>query len=322
MYNKNKIKVFYNPKQAIDQVVGFSRSPNKPKLLLSYLQNKNILTDNFDIVTNFKPYNKRDFLIAHTEQYVNDFFNGEGLCNSNGLNWSQNFATSVTYTNASLYEAIKYSVLHPECITFSPTSGFHHATPRSGGGFCTFSGQVIASIKIYNEYGLKGAYIDLDGHYGNSIEDSRYFCKTKDDKTLDDILPSQFNINPRNIDKEYIRDLKDKLNVLQNALFKGEVNYVVACSGADSLVDDDLGSQLSYEDWIYCKNLVYSMIKETSIELNKPIPIIISLFGGYRDDHYSSVLDAHTQDLITCMSILQEKQIPYKSVYKKKNNKF
>ena len=63
MYNKNKIKVFYNPKQAIDQVVGFSRSPNKPKLLLSYLQNKNILTDNFDIITNFKPYNKRDFLI-------------------------------------------------------------------------------------------------------------------------------------------------------------------------------------------------------------------------------------------------------------------
>lgn len=321
MYNKDKIKVFYNPKQAIDQSVGFSKSPNKPKLLLSYLQAKNLF-DNFEIISNFKPYNKKDFLIGHTKEYVNDFFNGGDLSDSNGLTWSENFAESVKYTNASLYEAIKYSVLHPECITFSPTSGFHHATPESGGGFCTFSGQVIASIKVYNEFRLKGAYIDLDGHFGNSIEDSRYFCKTNDNKTLDDILPSEFNINPKGYSQSYIKDLKDKLNVLQNALFKGEVNYVVACSGADSLEDDDLGSQLSYEDWIYCKTLVYDMIKETSIELNKPVPIIITLFGGYRQDHYNSVLDAHTQDLIKCISILQEKQISYKSIYKKKKDKF
>ena len=102
----------------------------------------------------------------------------------------------------------------------------------------------------------------------------------------------------------------------------GEVDYVVACSGADSLIDDDLGCQLSYEDWMYCKTLVYDMIKETSIELNKPIPITISLFGGYRKDHYNSVLDAHTQDLIRGMNILQEKEVSYKSIYKKRKNKF
>lgn len=321
MYS-DRIKVFYNPKQAIDQVVGFSRSPNKPKLLLSYLQSNNLLLDNFEIISNFKPYNKNDFYIAHTKEYVNDFFNGQGLCNSNGLTWTRQFAESVTYTNASLYESIKYSVLNPDCITFSPTSGFHHATPDSGGGFCTFSGQVIASIKIYDEFKMKGAYIDLDGHFGNSIEDSRYFCKTKDGSTLNDILPSKFNINPSGIDDNYINDLKDKLNVLQNALFREEVNYVVACSGADSLEDDDLGSQLSYNKWIACKKLLYNMIKETSIELNKPIPLIITLFGGYRQDHYMSVLDAHTKDIITCMEILQDKNISYKSVYKKRKNKF
>jgi len=320
MYS-DKIKVFYNPKQAIDQIVGFSRSPNKPKLLLSYLQSKNLF-DNFDIISNFKPYNKNDFLIAHTKQYVNEFFNGEGLCDSNGLTWSQSFSESVKYTNASLYEAIKYSILNPECITFSPTSGFHHATPESGGGFCTFSGQVIASIKLYDEFKMKGAYIDLDGHFGNSIEDSRYFCKTEDGSTLDDILPSEFNINPSFSGQDYINDLENKLKVLRKALLKGSVNYVVLCSGADSLEDDDLGSQLSYEEWIDCKKLVYNFIKEISYKRNKPIPITITLFGGYRQDHYNSVLDAHTRDIITCMEILQGKNISYNSIYKKRKNKF
>jgi len=320
MYS-DKIKVFYNPKQAVDQIVGFSRSPNKPKLLLSYLQSKNLF-DNFDIISNFKPYNKNDFLIAHTKQYVNEFFNGEGLCDSNGLTWSQSFAESVTYTNASLYEAIKYSILNPECITFSPTSGFHHATPDSGGGFCTFSGQVIASIKLYDEFKFKGAYIDLDGHFGNSIEDSRYFCKTKDGSTLNDILPSEFNINPSFSGQDYINDLESKLKVLRKALLKDSVNYVVFCSGADSLEDDDLGSQLSYEEWIDCKKLIYNFIKEISYKKNKPIPITITLFGGYRQDHYNSVLDAHTRDIITCMEILQNKNISYKSIYKKRKNKF
>ena len=60
-----------------------------------------------------------------------------------------------------------------KALTFSPTSGFHHARPEGGSGFCTFSGQVIASLKIYEEKKLVGAYLDLDGHYGNSIEDSR-----------------------------------------------------------------------------------------------------------------------------------------------------
>lgn len=321
MYNKDKIKIFYNSKQAIDQIVGFSRSPNKPKLLLSYLQSKNLF-ENFEIISNFKPYNKNDFLIAHSKQYVDDFFNGVGLCDSNGLTWTKQFSESVKYTNASLYEAIKYAILNPDCITFSPTSGFHHATPESGGGFCTFSGQVIASIKLYDEFKMKGCYIDLDGHFGNSIEDSRYFCKTKDGSTLDDILPSKYNINPFGYGDSYISDLESKLNLLKKGIVKGEVNYVVLCSGADSLEDDDLGSQLSYEDWVNCKKLVYNFIKEISYRVNKPIPVTITLFGGYRKDHYVSVLDAHTMDLIKCMEILQDKDISYNSVYKKRKNKF
>ena len=53
----------------------------------------------------------------------------------------------------------------------APTSGFHHAMPDRGKGFCTFSGQVIAALKIYNKYKLSGAFIDLDGQKVDEIKD-------------------------------------------------------------------------------------------------------------------------------------------------------
>ena len=313
-YSK-KIKVFYNDAQAIDSNVGFSKSPNKPKLLLQFLK-KNKLMNNFHMVSDFKPFSKKDFHTAHTEEYVNNFFLGTGNCGSNGLSWNKEFAKSVTYTNASLYNAIKHSILNPKDICFSPTSGFHHARPNGGAGFCTFSGQVIASVKLYNEFGMKGAYLDLDGHYGNSIEDSREFVKTKDGLTLNDILPRDCNINPSGHGKTYLMSLKIHLKNLSVKLLNGEVNYVVACSGADSLVDDDLGGHLNYSDWVKAKNLIYKTVKKCSEILGRPIPLTISLFGGYRGDHYDSVLDAHTRDLLECMNVLQEKSEPSKNYIK------
>jgi acetoin utilization deacetylase AcuC-like enzyme len=187
--------------------------------------------------------------------------------------------------------------------------------------FCTFSGQVIASVKIYDEFKLKGAYLDLDGHYGNSIEDSRNFVKTKDGLTLDDILPRDCNINPSGHDKNYMYSLGNHLENLVEKIMSGKVHYVVACSGADSLIDDDLGGQLKYSDWIMAKHIIYDTIKECSLRLGKPVPLTISLFGGYRRDHYESVLDAHTRDLLECMRVLQDKTEPlknYKKVYRVK----
>ena len=106
------------------------------------------------------------------------------------------------YTNASLYHAIEHAVAHPEQVTFSPTSGFHHARPAAGSAFCTFSGQVIAAIKIFREHRLVGAYLDLDGHFGNSIEDSRTFVAD-----LNQAIPPGCNINPDGDHADYLDSL-------------------------------------------------------------------------------------------------------------------
>lgn len=301
MKRHNKIKTFYTPKQVleIDAKGNYSKSPLKPKLLIEYLEKQNLST-HFDITSSFHGLGDNDFLIAHSMEYVRAFFSGvKPLCESSRLQWSAQFADSIRYTNASLYNAIRHSIEQPDEICFAPVSGMHHATPDRGGAFCSMSGQVIASVKIFRELGLSGAYLDLDAHYGNSIEDSRYFVPD-----LDKAIPVGCNINPIGNHKNYIDDLKHRLKILEKKIFKNEIHYLVFAHGADSHESDDLGGQCTTAEWLQSSEIVYDFIEKVSLQMNKPLPLTLALFGGYRDNDYNSVLSLHTADLITCLNKL------------------
>lgn len=308
------IKTFYNPKQVLELGAyrNFSKSPLKPKLLLEYLITVG-LNDNFDIDSDFESFTDSDFRIAHEKSYVKEFFGGYGRHESNGLVWSRAFAESVRYTNSSLYAAIKNSVLNPEQISFSPTSGFHHAKPHAGSGFCTFSGQVIASVKLYREFGISGAYFDLDGHFGNSIEDSRKFCPD-----LNKAVPLDFNINPIGTDEVYFENLALWLTRTKYAIINNKIQYVVWCHGADSHEDDDLGHQCDTKTWIACSTLFWNWVKEMDLLLGRPLPVACALFGGYRHDDYTSVLSLHTADLVECMTNLLNIEVDFTPQVKNK----
>ena len=304
---KNTIKVHYTPNQVLAKDSGgnFSKSPLKPKRLLENFEAEG-LGEYFDVVEDFTPYTNKDFKIAHTKRYVNSFFSGQKGCESNGLDWSTQFASSVRYTNASLHAAIRGSIVEPDRVHFSPTSGFHHARPDGGSGFCTFSGQVIASIKILQEFGLSGAYLDLDGHFGNSIEDARSFVKD-----LDKAVPSEFNINPIGRGVAYINNLKWNLQKLEEAILTDQIGYVVWCHGADSHEWDDLGFQCSTEQWLECSTIFWNWVKSMDKKLGRPLPVSCALFGGYRKDDYQSVLSLHTADFVECMNILLNLEVKY-----------
>ncbi|HRG45082.1 MAG TPA: hypothetical protein PLX69_03435 [Leptospiraceae bacterium] len=310
MYN-NKINLIYRKEMVSELKVGSSKSPNKPEYLLDFLT-RNKLNIHFNLFEEWEAFTAEDFYLAHTKKYVDSFFAGkEPLASSNGLNWNPQFADSVRYTNASLFQAIEQSILHPEMIQFSPTSGFHHANPNGGSAFCSFSGQVIASVKIWKQYKLKGAYIDLDGHFGNSIEDSKAFIKG-----LKEIIP--YNINPYGAHDVYLENLVRDLTLLVNDLQAGKIDYVVFCHGADSHEWDDLGFQCTTDEWLKCSELVYHMIKRVSKKMGKPIPLTLSLFGGYRSDDYNSVLSLHTSDLCKCLDTLCGQDIRYLPVVRRK----
>lgn len=308
MQRKKMIKTFYTPKQVCRRDIknkSFSKSPLKPILMMNYLQ-KNGWGKVIEVEGDFEPFEQKDFHIAHTKSYVNDFFSGGTLSETNSLPWSTELVDSVCYTNSSLFNAISFACDNPETLTFSPTSGFHHAKPNSGSGFCTFSGQVIASLKLYQEKGLVGAYLDLDGHFGNSIPDSaRYYPEVNN--------AIRMNMNPKGNHSTYLEGLKKGLEELFNCIRNSEVHYVVWCHGADSHEWDDLGYQCSTEEWLTASELFYTGIKSLEKELGRCVPVTISLFGGYRSDDYESVLSLHASDLKLASEILLNVPIEYKT---------
>lgn len=327
MKSGNKLKVYYTPKQVLNHdsiSMSVSKSPLKPMLLMRQFEQLG-LEKYMSFETDFLPFTNEDFEIAHNKTWITKFFEGNPGCESNGLPWSEALTETVRYTNASLYNAIRYSILQPDTPCFSPTSGFHHARPNSGGGFCTFSGQVIASVKLYREFGIAGAYLDLDGHYGNSIEDSRRF-----QPEINDAVPNtpdfNFNFNPIGNDENYINCLKDGLLKIGEAIIAKKIGYVVWCHGADSHEDDDLGGYVDTDHWLEASRVFYSWVTEIDEllhALGRPsLPVSITLFGGYREDSYESVLSLHTGDIVECLNTLCGNEIMYKVNVKPKNRRF
>jgi acetoin utilization deacetylase AcuC-like enzyme len=305
MYEQ-KIKTFFKKEQVPPIRVGYSRSPEKPKLIIEKIKKNSDLKNLFEFC-DFQPFEKDEFKLVHHEEYVEDFFNGvKPKCEYNGLNWDPQFADTVRYTNASLYEAQKRSIINPNIICFSPTSGFHHAKPRGGYGFCTFSGQVLSAFKNYEEFKYKTLWIDLDGHFGNSIEDTkRHYVD------FVDFLPNGCNINPSGREENYLLDLKLKLSLVKDRLIKEDNWSVCFAQGADSHVWDQLGGQVGTQNWIKAHEIVYQFIKDVNTERGNNLPLTLSLFGGYRDDHYDSVLNLHLSNIISCLNILCGKNIKY-----------
>jgi acetoin utilization deacetylase AcuC-like enzyme len=311
----NKIRVFYTPKMVLRKNIdrSYSKSPLKPMLLMQNIERLG-MSQHMDIIDTFVPFEREEFLIAHTPQYVDAVLTGIDihLRSTNSVPWSSELAETVKYTSASLYNAIRYSIEHPSTPCLAPVSGFHHARPTGGSGFCTFSGQVIASVKLYREKGLRGAYFDLDGHYGNSIEDSRNFCPD-----INEAVPEGFNINPHGHNKEYLDNLLLEFEKVERAILAGEINYVVWCHGADSHEHDDLGGYVNTTTWVRCAEEFYKWVKQIDEKLalagRAPLPVSMALFGGYRHDSYDSVLSLHTKDIVTCLNTLCGQNIDYKA---------
>jgi acetoin utilization deacetylase AcuC-like enzyme len=282
-----------------DNMTGYTFTPAKPRLMMEYLGKKGLL-DYFQLDDNFPPFSKEDFYIAHTREMVDNFFDEGKTSKILHIIWTPEYAESVRYENSSLYHSIRYAVQHPEEVCFSPSASFHHANPTRSALFCAFSGQVIASMKIYTEFGLCGSYIDLDGHHGNSIDNSRDFVPDLDKA----ISPVCGNINISVRHEAYLKELKIHLSILRKEILANRVHYVVFGHGADSHEWDELASQLTTEEWIECSRLVYNMIRDIEEETGMSIPLIIFLEGGYRKDDYNSVLSLHTTDLVQCLNIL------------------
>ena len=103
-----------------------------------------------------------------------------------------------------------------------------------------------------------------------------------------------------------------KLDLLYTALLENKIHYVVFAHGADSHEWDDLGSgDLDTSQWIECATLVFEMIEKADTVLGKPVPLGLTLFGGYGERDYESVLSLHTACVCECLKSLCGNEINY-----------
>lgn len=58
-------------------------------------------------------------------------------------------------------------------VAFNISGGLHHAAPNFASGFCIFNDVVIAINHLLSK-GLKVAYIDIDAHHGDGVQDAYY----------------------------------------------------------------------------------------------------------------------------------------------------
>ena len=306
-FHEPRLDIYYRPEMALveDPTGNFSRSPSKPRRFMEHLAHTPV--QSFVDVRDFAPLDNDGFLTAHTPEYVEAFFAGRRpLAESNGLTWSPEFASSVRYTNGSLVAAVMGALADPARIALSPSSGFHHARPHGGSNFCTFSGQVIAAVRAYREREACGAWIDLDGHFGNSIEDSRAHVPE-----LAKAIPRGCNLNPSGRGPDYLEDLGSGLEAIGRRVLAGEIHYIAFAHGADSHLDDDLGGQLDTYGWLAASRLVYEAVAGWSRQLGRPVPVVLALFGGYRKDAPESVLELHVADTAIALATLAGADVHY-----------
>ena len=64
-------------------------------------------------------------------------------------------------------------------VVFNPLGGFHHSSRDHAEGFC-YVNDVIAAIDLLLARDYRVAYIDIDAHHGNGVQDAYY----RDDRVL------------------------------------------------------------------------------------------------------------------------------------------
>lgn len=123
-------------------------------------------------------------LYFHTEEYiaaVKSLSNGENKYNPARFNFSA-FGDNPTYPG--MYElsrmvvgasqrAAELVANNEYDIAFNCSGGLHHAAPDHASGFCIFNDVVIA-LKYLLSRGFRIAYIDIDAHHGDGVQNAFY----------------------------------------------------------------------------------------------------------------------------------------------------
>lgn len=294
-----KLPVYYMPEQAVSDNDSFSPSAGKPAKVLAEWQRLNLPLD----VRSFKPVTRAQMSLAHSTEYVQEVLTCK---QSNGFgNSKKSVAKSLPFTTGSFVAAALNAAINKE-NSASLTSGFHHAGYRSGGGFCTFNGLIVAA-QVLRLAGFKSiGILDLDMHYGDGTDN---IIKKLDLNYIQHYTFGQHHIRPDNdrISRIYDHDepvssissstsASQWLKELPNIIDSFSSCDVLLCQlGADPYINDPLGGILTMDQMRQRDEIVFQISNANEL------PVAWNLAGGYTRN-FQEVLDIHTQSARACLA--------------------
>jgi acetoin utilization deacetylase AcuC-like enzyme len=256
------MKVFYDERQSVKANRSFSPSAEKPaKVLESWLK----LGIPFEI-SSFEPLTAGEIAIAHDQHYVDGVLSLE---KPNGFsNRNPEVAAALPWVCGSMVAAALHAYTTGE-LSFSPTSGAHHACYSHGMGYCTFNFLVVAAIKVHQAGASRIGILDLDCHHGNGTVD------IIDRLGIDYIQHYSFgreNLESGEMAEGWVTRLPDIVRT-----FKG-VDLLIYNAGVDPHIDDPLGGVLTTRQMTLRDRLVFKLAREMGLK------VCVSLAGGYQVD--------------------------------------
>ncbi|MFZ9595522.1 MAG: histone deacetylase [Bdellovibrionia bacterium] len=256
------------------------------------------------------PITEEDLLRIHDPAYVRAVRTGEprALAESQKFPWSPELFASVLMTNGAVLAAARRAI--QEGAAAALASGFHHAGPMRGEGFCTFNGLILALEILRSEHQIqRAAILDLDLHYGNG---TAQFVETRNWIQALSIYGNDYWENQAYRDVSVLQhrdgihhqsralpaqcDGPTQLRILEESfdflLKNGKPDLLLYQAGADPFYQDPYSPlALTHEDLLERDRVVFEFTRAHQI------PVAWVLAGGYTPD-LSQVVKVHTNTFL------------------------
>jgi acetoin utilization deacetylase AcuC-like enzyme len=274
------IQVFYDDCQSVDRLQGLSPSAGKPRLLVEAWKRRG---DPIELMA-VEAVPRSRLYLAHERAYVDGVM--EGIIANGFGNTAREVSQTLPWTSGSMLSAAIHALAH-QVHACSPSSGFHHAEWKCGGGYCTFNGLMVTAIALHAD-GLaqRIGIIDIDQHYGNGTDDiiqtlgidyvRHYTFGNDPSRCWQGGMPAQAWLERL---PAMVREFHDCDIILYQA-------------GADPHVDDPLGGALTSAQLRQRDRIVFRELAGR--------PLVWNLAGGYQKP-IEKVLDIHQATLEECL---------------------
>ncbi|MBN1653841.1 MAG: GNAT family N-acetyltransferase [Deltaproteobacteria bacterium] len=157
--------------------------PDRARVALQLMKQQGYLDEPWIRVEEPRMVGKERLIESHNPKYI------EALEEANSGEWKERFLEFhlgnedcpvfpglfdyvLLYTSATI-TAVDLITNDNANVVFNLLGGFHHASRSFAAGFC-YVNDVLVAIDIFLSRGFRVAYVDIDAHHGNGVQDAYY----------------------------------------------------------------------------------------------------------------------------------------------------